>query len=242
MKLTKRINLMFGEERAALYDVEIQHLMDRGYDEKDINAFLENYALTIGVFDILSMFTRSKLSVNDLEKSLSFLFSRHKMITETLAKHLEPNCRILDVGCGRGLVTCSLALKNFEVHGVDISVDALEIANKLAHKLGCRPTFHLIEGNDLPFADSYFDAAFCVWTLHEIPQDQIQKISKELHRVLRKMGNVLIIDQEGVASFEIIKTSMSQSGFKLGLEKSLSTVYDHGRASQALLLKCVKEP
>jgi len=176
-----------------------------------------------------------------LEKSLLFLFNRHVMIAETLSKCLEPNSRILDVGCGRGLVTCSLAMKGFEVHGVDISADALEIAEKLADKLGCKPQFHLIKENEFPFPAAHFDAALCVWTLHEVSHDQMPKLSSELNRTLRKMGSAFIIDQEGVAPFEIIKNAMKQLGFKLDFEKAISPVYDHGKASQAIMLKYTKE-
>lgn len=241
MELYDRIMSLFGKERATLYYVEIQHLVDNGYNEGDITVFLENYALPIGVFYALSMLRRSRLDVNDLKKSLSFLFNRHIIVAEIMARHLEPNCRILDFGCGRGLLSCFLAIKNFEVYGVDASADALEIANKLAEKLGCKLRFRLIKENNLPFVDEYFDAIFCVWTLHEISHDEIQKISEELHRILRKKGSVFIIDQKEVAPFEIIKTNMSQSGFKLDLEENVLPVYDHGKTSQALLLKYVKK-
>jgi 2-polyprenyl-3-methyl-5-hydroxy-6-metoxy-1,4-benzoquinol methylase len=241
IKLYDHIMNLFGKERAALYSVEIQHLVDKGYNEREIRAFLENYALPIGVFYALSMLQRSRLDVNDLEKSLAFLFNRHVTVAEIMKRHLKPNCRILDFGCGRGLLSCFLAMKNFDVYGVDASADTLKIAEKLAEKLGCKPRFRLIKENDFPFVDEYFDAILCVWVLHEVSQDEIRKISEELHRILRKKGSVFIIDQKEVAPFEIIKTSMSQSGFKLDLEENLSPVYDHGKTSQALLLKYVRK-
>jgi ubiquinone/menaquinone biosynthesis C-methylase UbiE len=239
MELYNRIMSLIGKERAALYNAEIQYLLNKGYNKRDISAFLKNYALPIGIFFLLSMLRRSKLDVNDLRKSLSFLFNRNSVI-ERIVSHLKPNSRILDFGCGQGLLSCKLALKNFKVYGVDISPDALEIANKLAEKLGCKPGFHLIKENILPFVDKYFDAVLCVWTLHEVPHEQIPKISKELHRILRKKGTVFIIDQKQVAPFEIIKSSMSKIGFKLDLEENLLQVYDHGKTSPALLLKYVK--
>jgi len=237
MKLQSLISDRFGKERAALYDAELEYLIERGYIEKDVCDFLETYASPVGIFDILSMFTRSRLSVKDLEKSLIFLFNRHAIIAEILSDYLEPNSKILDFGCGRGLGACSLALRGFEVHGVDVSADAIKIAERLADKLNCKSDFHLIKEIKLPFPDTYFDAALCVWTLHEIPHEQIQKLSSELHRVLHEMGMMFIIDQEGVAQFEIIKNFMKQSGFKLELEKSISLVYDHGKVSQAVMLK-----
>jgi ubiquinone/menaquinone biosynthesis C-methylase UbiE len=240
MRLTRLITRRFGKERAALYDAELEHLVKKGYSEKEVSNLLETNAFPIGIFDILSMLTRSQLSVKDLEKSLFFLFNRHTIIRETLSKLLKPNSRILDVGCGRGLLTCSLALEGYEVHGVDMSADAIEIGKKLAEKLGCKPTFHLIKENEFPLPAAYFDAAVCVWTLHEVSQDQIPKLLAEVGRTLRKSCTAFIIDQEGVTPFENIKNIMDQQGFKLIFEKSLSPVYDHGRTSKAIMMKYVK--
>jgi ubiquinone/menaquinone biosynthesis C-methylase UbiE len=240
MKLTRLIARRFGRERAALYDAELGHLLKKGYNAKEIGALLETQAFPIGIFDILSMLTRSTLSVKDLEKSLFFLFNRHTIIRETLATLLKPKSRILDVGCGRGLVTCSLALEGFEVYGVDVSADAIEIGKNLAEKLGCKPKFSLIKENKPPFPNEYFGAAVCVWTLHEISQDQMPKLLAEVGRTLRKSSTMFIIDQEEVAPFENIKSIMGQQGFKLVLEKSLSSVYDHGRTSQAIMVEYAK--
>jgi len=241
VRFTRLIEHRFGKERAALYEAEVEHLVEHGYVRRELGDFLETYARPLGIYDLLSMFSRSKLSVEDLEKSLVFLLSRHITIAKNLSKALKLGSRILDVGCGRGLVTCSLALKGFEVHGTDISADALKIAEKLAHKLNCKPTFHLTEPDALPFPSAYFDAALSIWTLHEIPPDRIPKLFTELHRTLRKMGNVFIIDQEGVMPMEIVKNAMSQAGFKLDSEESLLPVYDHGKASKALMLRYVRE-
>ncbi len=56
---------IFGKERAALYYVEIQNLVDKGYNEEDITAFLESYSSPIGGFYALLMIRRSELDVND---------------------------------------------------------------------------------------------------------------------------------------------------------------------------------
>jgi ubiquinone/menaquinone biosynthesis C-methylase UbiE len=240
MKLTRLITRRLGRERAALYDVELDQLVNKGYGKEEIDTLLEAQAFSIGIFDILSMLTRSTLSLKDLEKSLFFLFNRHTIIRETLSKLLKPESRILDVGCGRGLVACSLALEGFEVHGVDVSANAIEIGKNLAEKLDCKPTFNLIKENKLPFPNEYFDAAVCAWTLHEVSQDQTPKLLAEVGRTLRKNSTIFIIDQEGVAPFENIKNIMDQQGFKLVSQKTLSPVYDHGKTSQAIMIEYVK--
>ena len=54
---------------------------------------------------------------------------------------MSKGSRVLGVGCGRGLNVCALALKGFEVYSVDVSGEALEIASRLAHKLGVEAYF-----------------------------------------------------------------------------------------------------
>jgi len=241
MNTKEAIKNAFGEERAALYDAEVQNLIEKGYDEKEINAFLETYALPIGVFYGLSMLMRSKISVKDTTKSLVFLFNSPAMTMQELATHLKPNSKILDFGSGRGLVSCSFALKGFEIHGVDVSEDAIAVAKKLAHKLSCRAMFHLIDKNKLPFDDECFDAVLSVWTFHEVQQEQMPKIAAELYRVLHKRGQVFIVDQEQVAPFETLRNTMNQAGFRLQSERILSPVYDHGKTSNAIMLRYSKE-
>jgi 2-polyprenyl-3-methyl-5-hydroxy-6-metoxy-1,4-benzoquinol methylase len=235
-----RIANLFGVERATSCMAEIQYLMDKGYDEEHILTLLKDYALPVGVFYILSVLVRSKLSVDDLRSSLSFLFDGHKIIVEKVAGLLKPYSRILDFGCGQGLLSCSLAMRGFEVYGVDISPEAIQIANKLAENLKCKVYFQSIDGGTIPFPDGYFDAIFCVWTLHEIPQNQMLEILREFHRVLREEGYLFIIDQEYVAPFELIKASMNKVGFEICSEVGVSPVYDHGKMSKAILIEYVK--
>jgi ubiquinone/menaquinone biosynthesis C-methylase UbiE len=177
-----------------------------------------------------------------MEKSTIFLFNSAPTLAEEFSKYVPRNSRILDFGCGRGMISCSLALRGFEVHGVDISNEALDVAKKLNDKLRCKVTFYRIERSELPFAHGYFDAVFSHWTFHEIQQDQQPKAVAEFYRTLKDKGYVFIIDQEEVASFKTVKNLMDQHKFHFESEKSLSQVYDHGKVSQAIMLTYRKGP
>ena len=50
MKLRESVVQAFGEERASLYEAEIQQLAESDYSEKDLVHFLETYAEPTGVF------------------------------------------------------------------------------------------------------------------------------------------------------------------------------------------------
>ena len=57
--------------------------------------------------------------------------------------HISPNQRVLDLGTGSGCIGLSLKseLPNLEVHGIDISQDALDVAQLNAKNLGLEMNF-----------------------------------------------------------------------------------------------------
>lgn len=71
---------------------------------------------------------------------------------------LEPGMRVLDVGCGPGRHTRSLAERGIATHGVDISRRFVELARESAP---AGATFERLDARGLSF-DAEFDAAICL--------------------------------------------------------------------------------
>lgn len=71
---------------------------------------------------------------------------------------LEPGMRVLDVGCGPGRHTQSLAERGIATHGVDISRRFVELAKESAP---AGATFERLDARRLEF-DGEFDAAICL--------------------------------------------------------------------------------
>lgn len=70
---------------------------------------------------------------------------------------LEPQARILDVGCGPGRHAVALAQAGYAVTGVDVSRRFLEIAAEKATAAGVRASFFEVDARRMPF-DNEFDA------------------------------------------------------------------------------------
>ena len=87
--------------------------------------------------------------------------------------------RILDLGCGDGVLTAKLALLGCDVIGVDASVQQIDAARKLG--LDAR----VMNGEALEF-DSEFDAVFSNAALHWMRDPA--KVIAEVHRALRPHG------------------------------------------------------
>ena len=54
-------------------------------------------------------------------------------------------CRVLEYGCGTGPAACFLAERGYEVHGVDLVPDAIELAQRQAAKRGLRIRFEVAD-------------------------------------------------------------------------------------------------
>jgi len=234
------IERAFDRLRAELFEVEFEMLVNEGFDGKLLGSLLAKYSAPIGLFYMLSALRRSRMNLNDFIKSNDFLFKRHAFICNLINREVKVGGRVLEIGCGRGLNVCALALEGYDVYGVDVSAEALNIAEKLAEKLGCRVQLKPINGVRLPFESEFFDAVLYAWSIHEFDEENIELSLREATRVLKRSGFIYIIDQEKIAPFDLIDDIASSLKLKLIFEEVVSPVYDHGICSRAILRKYVK--
>jgi len=96
--------------------------------------------------------------------------------------------RVLDVGCGTGSLTSTLALNpNIRgLHGVDFSAAYIEHAKRSYD--GSRIQFKVGDACALPFGDQEFDHSLSMLVLQFIPQPE--KAVSEMRRVTRPGGTV----------------------------------------------------
>src|SRR5579864_704452 len=118
-------------------------------------------------------------------------------VTELIvqAAEVEPNMRILDVACGTGEPTISLARLldgSGEVFGIDISAQALKIAQErlVSHGL-TNVQFQLGDVHQLPFAENTFDritSRLGVMFFADLP-----RAAAEMRRVLKPRGRITLL-------------------------------------------------
>lgn len=74
---------------------------------------------------------------------------------------LKPGSRIVDVPCGSGRHTLELARRGHDVHGIDVSTEAIGYARRAAAEAGISAELTVAEMRQLP-RDGSFDAAICL--------------------------------------------------------------------------------
>ena len=110
---------------------------------------------------------------------------------------IRPGQRVLDVGCGSGVVTRDIARRVGSggiAVGVDPSPALLAIARDLAREAGVANRIEFREGSalGLPFADASFDTVVCITVLSHVPNGETAV--PELARVVRPGGRLGVYD------------------------------------------------
>lgn len=104
---------------------------------------------------------------------------------------------VLDVGCGTG--TLAIAAKRLagaagKVHGIDASPEMLARAAKKARRAGMDVAFTQAPAQTLPFPDASFDLVLSTVMLHHLPRPGRAQCAREMRRVLKPGGRVLVAD------------------------------------------------
>ncbi len=141
----------------------------------------EYYSLVKKVFDILAPFYDMVCT------PISRL--RGRVVDFTGA---EKGSRILDVATGTGKQAFAFAQKGHDVTGIDLSKAMLDVAIKKNRFQNVR--FQVADATNLPFEDKSFDVSSVSFALHDMPLTVREKVLKEIARVTKPVGMIIIVD------------------------------------------------
>lgn len=113
---------------------------------------------------------------------------------KALQQFLKPTDHILDLGCGWGRITCALALRGYQVMGLDLSENLITYARRYATAARLKIQFDVGSMLNLPHPPESFDTVICLWGVFNhllTPADQVQALN-EMHRVLKPDGLAFI--------------------------------------------------
>ena len=162
--------------------------------------------------------SRRSAALYDLSVEFLFLGAADVMrrqtippITRFLRKNPGPQ-RILDVACGTGrlLYQLKLAHPQHQYTGLDLSPFYLERARELLDE----KAVSLLAGNSeaLPFADASYDCLTSVFQFHELPLRARVNTLREMRRVLRKDGLLVLEDAAQLADAPELRVFLQNFG------------------------------
>lgn len=102
-------------------------------------------------------------------------------------------CKVLDIGCGEGFYAIYLASKGFDVTGIDISENAIEIAKENAKKQNVKIKFMPLDVDNLEEIKDKFDFVFEWAVLHHIFPERRQKYIEHIKKILNENGKYLSV-------------------------------------------------
>lgn len=123
--------------------------------------------------------------------------------------------RILDVATGTGHQAFAFAQKGYDVVGIDLSEDMLAAARK--HNRFENLELIIGDATKMPFEDSSFDVVSISLALHDMPLAIRKSVLKEIGRVAKPSGKVVVIDYSSpkagfwqTLTYKLTKTYESQ--------------------------------
>jgi len=122
-----------------------------------------------------------------LRKILEFNFITEKKIVKDELDKINYNDRVLDLGCGTG--EFSVFFKDYSYTGIDIESNYIDFA-----KNNYTGKFEIMDASKMSFPDDFFDLIIVLGVFHHISDEICLKIFKEMKRVVKRNGRILIME------------------------------------------------
>ena len=99
--------------------------------------------------------------------------------------------RVLDVGCGGGLLSEAMAMLNAQVTGIDLSEKLIDVAQLHLLESGAKADYQVISVEDLAMQQAgQFDAITCMEMLEHVPDPE--SILKACFQLLKPGGSLFL--------------------------------------------------
>lgn len=127
---------------------------------------------------------------------------RLKFILDQLHRNISSGGKVLDVGCGNGLMSIAIGQQGYQVLGVDISAKAIQKANQ--YNTIPQVNFNVKSANDLVADEITYDAIVCSEVIEHL--DYPSDLLSILHQLLSDQGVLIVTVPNGHGPRELLIT------------------------------------
>lgn len=110
--------------------------------------------------------------------------------------------KVLDVGCGNGIISLNLGALGFQVVGLDVSSKAIDVANQQNTLSNVK--FQVLPAEGLDALDQKFDVIICSEVLEHL--DSPGDLLSQLHQILAIDGILIVTVPNGRGPRELLVT------------------------------------
>jgi SAM-dependent methyltransferase len=159
---------------------------------------------------------------------------RLRFITDSLQQHIPAGGRILDVGCGNGVISRHLGQFGYNVLGIDISEKTIAVAQQRNKYPNVR--FEAISAEELTASGERYDAVICSEVLEHLNQPQL--LLQTIHSSLKDDGLLIVTVPNGNGPRELCVTrpmlkARNNPGLWKAINKFKNTLGFRGTTAQS---------
>lgn len=124
----------------------------------------------------------------------------------------KPGEVLVDIGCSWGRWTIAAARAGYAVWGVDVHLDALWAAQRVARDLGTSADFACCDAARLPFRPQSIDFVFSYSVLQHLQKQIVRDALKGIARILRPGGTCFVQLPNAIGFMSILR--QARRGFR----------------------------
>lgn len=120
--------------------------------------------------------------------------------------------RLIDIGCSWGRWSLAAAAAGFQPIGLDVHLDALWAAKRVARELKSVAEFVCCDAEELPFRRASIDFVFSYSVLQHLEKSKVTRVFKEAARILKPGGTFMLQLPNAIGLMSVLR--QAQRGFR----------------------------